>query len=265
MKEFSRSFFISANEANPERELAVNILVSNIIEIATAHANALGIGNPSMEHLGAGWVLSRLALEMQEYPKANSTYTLTTWVESWNRHFSVRDFEITDQSGRILGYARSVWMVLNMETHENFGLSHLSLPEEVVSTRPCPIPPQEKHVEILPLDTPEDEIPPKALRATQATSFYTFTYSDIDFYRHVNTVRYISLLNNQFTLEDFDSYFIGRLELSFLHEGNYGVKAAILRHQSQSSIEGDTAFSILNSDTRLPILFARIRLVKRNS
>ena len=36
---YSQKFFNSANESNPEGELAVNILVGNIIEIATAHAN----------------------------------------------------------------------------------------------------------------------------------------------------------------------------------------------------------------------------------
>ena len=39
---YSQKFFNSANESNPEGELAVNILVGNIIEIATAHANMLG-------------------------------------------------------------------------------------------------------------------------------------------------------------------------------------------------------------------------------
>ena len=277
INEFSKTFFLSANEANPERELAVNILVSNIIETATAHANSLGIGNPSMEHLGAGWVLSRLTLEMKEYPKINTNYTLTTWIESWNRHFSTRDFEIADQSGKIIGYARSVWMVLNMNTHENFGLSHLSLPDDAQSSRPCPISPQQKHVEILPMCTPDDKMPAKALRATEEAAFYTFTYSDIDFYRHVNTVRYISLLHNQFTLEEFDRYQISRLELSFLHEGNYGVKVAILRHHHANfigsdqsddkyskDIEGETSFSIINAETHLPILFSRIVLTERS-
>ena len=101
--EYSQSFFISANESNPEGELAVNILVSNIIEIATAHANSLGIGNPSMEHLGAGWVLSRLTIDMTSYPKCNTQYTLTTWVEAFNRHFSTRCFSVKDESGKILG------------------------------------------------------------------------------------------------------------------------------------------------------------------
>ncbi len=41
-------------------------------------------------------------------------------------------------------------MVLDMTTHDNFGLAHLSLPDESVYGEPCPIAPQAKHTEILP-------------------------------------------------------------------------------------------------------------------
>ena len=61
----------------------------------------LGIGNPAMAHLGAGWVLSRLTIEMTRYPKCNTSYVLKTWVENWNRHFSTRDFSVEDEAGNI--------------------------------------------------------------------------------------------------------------------------------------------------------------------
>lgn len=258
--EYSQSFFISANESNPEGELAVNILVSNIIEIATAHANSLGIGNPSMEHLGAGWVLSRLTIDMTSYPKCNTQYTLTTWVEAFNRHFSTRCFSVKDESGKILGYARSVWMVLDLKTHENFGLSHLSLPEEAISGDVCPIEPQAKHVEILPYSTAPSDSSAKAITATVPENLYSFKYNDIDFYRHVNTVRYVTLLLNQYSLGDFDSHFVKRLELSFLHEGSFGDTVEIRRHDYNA---GNAAFSLVSCEKRLPILFARMSLAER--
>lgn len=259
----SQTFFNSANESNPEGELAVNILVSNIIEIATAHANALGIGNPAMAHLDAGWVLSRLTIEMERYPKTNESYTIHTWVEGWNRHFSTRDFSVEDDAGNIIGYARSVWMVLNMKTHENFGLSHLTLPEGAIAGYDCPIEPQARHAEILPPDTPEGEIPAKALRATKPAREYTFKYNDIDFYRHVNTVRYVTILLNQYSLQDFDLNYLHRLELSFLHEGSFGDTVSIFRHDYDK--EGDhAAFSLVSHEKQLPLIFARVNLRSRD-
>ena len=83
-------------------------LVSKIIDIATAHANSLGIGNPSMAAMNRGWVLSRITLEMEGYPRVDSTYTLTTWVESWTRHFSERIIMIADENGNPYGFCRTL-------------------------------------------------------------------------------------------------------------------------------------------------------------
>lgn len=256
--EFSKKFLVSANEANPEGELAVHILVSDIIVVATKAALELGIGNPTMAHLNAGWVLSRLTIEMQSYPRVNTEYRIITWVESWNRHFSIRDFEIQDCEGKTVGYARSIWMVLNTITHENYGLSHLTLPEGAVSKKPCPISRQEKHVEICRHDIVES--PASALKANTEERTYTFKYNDIDFYRHVNTVRYVSLLLNSYTLDEFDRSFLSRLELSFLHEGNFGETVEIRRFNHSDSL---SSFSLFSEMKNMPILFARIQLRPR--
>ncbi len=254
----SRNFFISANESNPEGELALPILVSNIIEIATEHANLLGIGNPTMQHLNAGWVLSRLTIDLTRYPVVNTSYRLSTWIESWNKHFSMRDFKIETEDGIILGYARSVWMVLDTRTHENFGLSHLNLPEEMVCDAPCPIERQQKHSDIASFTTDPSKIPARALHADSPDVEYTFCYSDIDFYRHVNTVRYVNLLCNQYSLEDFDTHFVKRLEMSFLHEGNYGMRVSVRRKVDPTN--STTSFAIVEDKEEKNILFARIQL-----
>ena len=65
--EFKQTFFLSAGETNAEQEISLPLLTSKIIDIATAHANSLGIGNPAMEARGCGWVLSRIAIEMGRY------------------------------------------------------------------------------------------------------------------------------------------------------------------------------------------------------
>lgn len=256
---YVQKFFNSANESNPEGELAVNVLVSNMIEIATAHANSLGIGNPAMASLGAGWVLSRIAIEMESYPKCNEEYMVATWVEDWNRHFSVRCFKVSAPDGKVYGYARSVWMVLDMATHENFGTSHLMPPEGMIEATECPIAPQAKHMEILPADIPDADLSRKAVRATSPTQQYRFKYNDIDFYRHVNTVRYVTILLNQFTLPEFDNSFLKRIEISFLHEGQFGDTIDILRHDSAA----DSLFSLYSPRHRRPIIFARLQLSPR--
>lgn len=225
---FSQTFFLSAGETNAEQEISLPLLTSKIIDIATAHANSLGIGNPSMEALGCGWVLSRIAIEMERYPRVNETYTLTTWIESWNRHFSVRDFRISDAHGNALGHACSVWMVLNTRTRENAGLSHLSLAPEMISGETCPIAKPARHAQVLHYGSLEE--PQRgSLRATAPDFIYTFQYSDLDYYRHVNTVRYVSMLLNRFSLAEMDETQVSRLEMAFMHESRYGESVCLTR------------------------------------
>ena len=243
----TRRFYLSAAECNAQQEMSLPLLTQKIIDVATEHANHLGIGNPDMPDPDMGWVLSRLTVEMASYPHENTDYTITTWVEDWNRHFSRRAFSISDAEGKILGYARSIWMVLNTSGRSNAGLSGLNFNPVWISDRECPIPMQEKHIRIEP-----DESSP----------VYRFKYCDIDFYRHVNTVRYINLLLNQFDMQTFDENIVNRLELSFLHEASYGMEVRIMK---QISPTNPLLFRLYleSADSTRPILYSRLRFAPR--
>ncbi len=258
---YKEIFFLSAGEANAEQEMSLPILVAKLIDIATTHANSLGIGNPSMLEIHAGWVLSRLTVEMDSYPKVNDDYVISTWVESFNRHFSERAFSISSPNGKIYGYARSVWMVMDTIDHTNVGLSHLSLPENMISGIKPPIARQAKHTQIIESD--DDLNCSGKLVATTPHFDYRFKYCDLDSYRHVNTVRYVTLLLNRFSLEEFDSTFVKRLELSFLHEAKYGMETRLLRSDSNDEKGALSCFLLQKSIDSTPLLFARLLRSKR--
>lgn len=198
-----------------------------------------------MQSLGCGWVLSRLSVEMDRYPRVNETYRISTWVESWNRHFSIRNFKISDAAGLPLGYASSVWMVLNYQTRENAGLGHLHLGPDMVTGEKVPIARAGRHV----VNTQETEHRP-----------YTFKYCDLDFYRHVNTVRYVQLLLNSFTLEEMDACLIGRLDIAFMREGRYGQRVDVTTERIGNQIW----FVIADEESGAELLSAGVSLRPRN-
>lgn len=263
-------FFLSAGETNAEREMSLPLLTSKLIDIATAHANSLGIGNPFMPDANTGWVLSRLTIEMNDFPLIDEDYAISTWVESWNRHFSERAFSIEGIDGSRKGFARSVWMVLNTTTHSNAGLQGLNFNPDYIYERECPIARQGKHLPII----KQDEIKDASGKCLLADSIgeHVFKYSDLDAYRHVNTVRYVQLLMNQFSLKEHDEYNIARIELAFLNEGQYGETLEILRHafekDSDMSVTSDNpdksyAFLLRKKSDATPVLFAKIFLKPR--
>ena len=196
-KQFYMDYYLAAGECNPQGEMPLTLLMTRIIEVATFHANSWGAGYARLIQDNQVWVLSRVTIEMNAYPKVGTNYRLTTWIEDYNRHFSQRNMRIDDAQGNPLGYVRTIWMVIDMSTRASVDISQLDYISDKISDLPCPI--EEGHA----LD-------------------YTFGYMDCDFNRHVNTVRYLSHLMNLFDMDCYDHYFIHRMEISFIKETHYG-------------------------------------------
>lgn len=102
-KHYTRRYRLTAAQCNAQRELAPAMLVQHIIEVATEHADALGVGFKNLAANGTLWVLSRCAFEVRRFPRLLEEYSLTTWVEGYNRHFSERNFEIRGEGGEVIG------------------------------------------------------------------------------------------------------------------------------------------------------------------
>lgn len=233
--EHSHSYILTAGESNAEGRIPLTLLVERVIEVATEHANALGIGYDALIKKNVGWVLSRLSLEMYSYPKINDCYAFTTWIESYNRHFSERNFAITDCTGKVLGYARTVWVPMDFATRTTADLSALFGKPFPTADLPCPI----------------DKTPRFAKLADEAeVSQYTFGYCDIDFNRHVNTVRYISLLMNHWSLEHYDHKEVRRFDIVFNRECHYGETVQMRVAPAPAPMEGDLCELVKPDGTR---------------
>ncbi len=212
-EEWQHSFVLTAGESDAGGRMPLTLVTERVIETATEHANALHIGYDELSKARIGWVLSRLAIEMFRYPGINERYTLTTWIQSYNRLFSERAFMMTsDDTGEVLGYMRSVWAAINFETRAVADLSEFERERFPVSSRPCPIDPVRR---------------PEKLSPQARVTDYTFKYCDLDFNRHVNTVRYITLILNHWNLEHFDTHILRRFDILFHHECLFGETVSV--------------------------------------
>lgn len=224
IKEHIHEYFLTASECNAKQQMPFTMLVQRVIEVATEHANMLGIGYDVMIKENLAWVLSRLSIEMTRMPKVNEPYRLITWIESYNRHFSERNMEVQAENGEVLGYIRTIWVAINMTTRTPGDLSKLKSLEATVSDRPCPIAKQGRM---------------RPLADISQQSDYRFRYSDIDFNMHVNSVKYIELLINQWALEYHLAHDISRFDIAYLQEAHFGndVKVNILQTENVADVE----------------------------
>ena len=188
--------------------LTLAVLGNHLLNCAGFHANDRGFGIATMNEENYTWVLSRLAIELTEMPRQYESFTIQTWIEDVYRLFTNRNFAILDSLGRPIGYARSVWAMINLETRKPADL--LSLLGDGITqyecSKPCPIE-RPSHIRVT---------TDKVARVLQ------MRYSDIDINGHVNSIRYIEHILNLFPLYTFSSRRIRRFEMAYVAESYYG-------------------------------------------
>lgn len=243
VKEYSHRYFLAPGECTPEGEMPITLLLTRIIEVATEHADMWNIGYSTLSADNQTWVLSRVSIEMTQYPRVNRKYTFHTWVESSNRHFSFRNFEICDQDGTTLGYARTIWAVIDSVAREIVDISKFTFLKDVVSEHQCPI-----------------ATPSRLLPVTDEHALtHCFKYCDLDINHHVNSVRYVELLMNQLPLERYEACFVKRFEIAYIRECLYNVPVTLNVDSSTDDVRLEIADSAGASHCR-----ARILLEPRN-
>ena len=226
--EFTHCYYLTAGEAGAQSSMPLTLLVQRVIEVATEHANALGIGYATLSVHGIAWVLSKISIEMQRYPDINEDYCLTTWIESYNRRFCDRCFAVTGGDGQPVDYIRTMWTAIDVERRCVADLTAFEQAAFPVSSRSCPV--------AKPVRLP-------ALPADASVQDYTFKYCDIDFNRHVNSVRYLALVLNHWPLDHFDHNTIRRIDICYHHECHFGqtvqLRVASQGHESECEIVHD--------------------------
>lgn len=209
--EMTIKYFLTAAGCNAQKMMPLPALTQKLIDVATAHANALDVGYVRLLDFNAAWVLSRVSIEMSRYPGINEEYSITTWVENVNRRFSARNFMISGASGEVLGYARSIWVAIDIETRRPADLAPI-VGNIIPSDRACPIEPFPR---LAPIENPEK------------VAEHVFRFCDIDFNRHVNTTRYVEAILNQWSMNFYDRNRISRFDILFLAEAHFDDAVAI--------------------------------------
>ena len=212
---YSHSYQLTAGECNAAGVMPVTLLVRRVIEVATEHANRLDIGYARLSQQGIGWVLSRVSVEMGQWPGINQEYTVTTWIESFTRFYSDRCFAITDGAGNVIGHVRTMWVAIDIAARTVADLTGIAQDYMLCRERQCPVPRQRK-------------MRPVAPEQATRQNCYTFTYSDIDFNRHVNSVRYIDHILDMWPMDFHDAHTLAAFEIAYQHECLYGQPVSIV-------------------------------------
>lgn len=204
-------------------KLFMGVLGNHLLNSAGFHATERGFGIAEMNESNYTWVLSRLAVEMMDMPSEYETFSVDTWIENVYRLFTDRNFTIYGKDGKVYGYARSVWAMINLDTRKPADLLALhgqGLVDYIETDKICPI---EK---------------PGRIKVTQQMPLRTIEvyYNDIDINGHVNSIKYIEHILDLFPKQWFAEKKVARFEMAYVAESYYGDTLSFFRDEVDEGI-----------------------------
>lgn len=211
-----------------------------MLQTATKHAEERGFGYSSMTSKQRVWVLSRMAIEVFEYPKNDTTMVIKTWVASVNRILTERYFAFEDEQGNPIGYAKSLWASIDLTTRKPTNVLELEGLSDYIVEKENPIEGMSK----IPLLKDNCEL---------ATEFVV-KYSDVDINKHLNSMKYIEHFVDVFDIDMFREKEIRRIEINYVSEGRYGEKLDIMKRS-----EDQDTFILEMKNTESVVCSAKIK------
>lgn len=193
-----------------------------MLQAATKHAEQRGFGYSAMTSRKRVWVLSRMAIEIYEYPQNETTFFIDTWVADVNKLFTERCFAFRNLDGKKIGYAKSIWASIDIETRKPTNVLELEgLSEYINKEKECSIEGMKK-------------IPP--IKEADSINNFIVRYSDIDINKHLNSMKYIEHFVDIFDLGIFREKEIRRIEINYINEAHYGASIDMLKKDAESDI-----------------------------
>lgn len=191
-------------------------LLGYLLHAAGKHAEENGLGIHKLHGKDKAWVATRLAMEVYKYPISGEIFRIETWIEDYGRIFTTRNFSIKDTDDNVIGAGSSIWCMLDMNTRKVMELSSLEDSELVTGIAPA-------------IKKPA-KVP---LAGGEAVSRHRVKYSDIDFNRHANSMKYIEWMIDLMPLEFFEKKEIRRIDVNYVNELRFGDKVDIFSEQNK--------------------------------
>jgi acyl-ACP thioesterase len=205
-------------------------------EIAYWAASELGFGYDTLHVHHTAWVLSRMHLHFDSFPKWRDDTCLYTWHKGADGLFYLRDFDLRNAAGESCILGTSSWVVIDERTRRFVrpeDLQDLLAVEEVDHAIATP--------------APKIQLPREA--QPEAAGEHVVAYSDLDVIGHTHNVRYVVWAMDCLPLEDAEKP-LKDLYINFNKETTHGQKVELFRLKEDNAwyvegrVEGKPCFVV---------------------
>jgi acyl-ACP thioesterase len=203
---YERDFTVQYYETD-QHGFARPVALLNYLQAAAGdHAAQLGLAVKDLRQNGYTWVLSRVHLAMECYPRGGDAILIRTWPSARDNRFTVRDFELIDREGCLIGKATTSWAVLNLKTRRPVKLAGVLPPFPLNTERAL----NDEFSTLPVVEKGEYELRLPVLRG------------DLDINRHVNNTVYAGWVLETIPAEVDSGCRLVSIEIAFRAEALYG-------------------------------------------
>jgi len=205
--QYSYDIKITVNDMDFNERIKPSAVMSYFQDIATEHAEILGIGYKAMLDKGLAWIMSRLCYKVYRNPKINEVLTIKTYPAKATSATAVRNYYIFDQNGNKVITGSSRWCLIDVKNRQ---IARTSLAFENF--------PDYDYIPFSPFENANAKVDFDCnLENLQYTQFKVYV-TDLDRNLHLNNSRYGDVLLNVCELEFLKKKRIEHFDINFMSE-----------------------------------------------
>lgn len=178
--------------------LGIKSILNIFQDVASIHAEEIGVGYKAMLDKNLYWVLSRIKLDIIKMPNINQTVVVETWPHIKGKIDFDRDMKVLSEEGEVLIIATSKWCVIDTVNRTLQRTENVNYNGEYCLN----VNYEQRFNKIV---VPSEQINEKFK--------YIVRFSDLDHNKHMNNTNYASLVVNA-----IDNKNIKHFEINYLNE-----------------------------------------------
>ena len=213
---WKETFKVRSYEIDAEGKLSFQSLANYLMEAAFNHSFALKLSVLHLQQQGITWVLSRLHVEVERYPRWMDTVTIETWPSDRNESYALRDFWVKDANDDIIASATTSWMMMDIKTRRPVAIP-AALGDLVYRNRTRAI--------------ADDFAALPGLQSADMQKEFNVRLSDLDMNQHVNFLNYIEWAIETVPKEVWQGYVLSNLQVSYRAEAKQGDRVVVQSEQ----------------------------------
>ena len=217
-----RNYNIHYYEVDIHKRALITSIIDYLGDMAMYQSEILGVGIEHLKENKMAWVLYKWDITMESYPLLNETIKVKTFAYSFRKFYAYRKYEIIDAEGNKIGYASSVWILINTDRRRPIRITKDMYEAYGIDES------NNTSIEI-------EDI--KSINTVHSEKSFQVRYSDIDTNMHVNNVKYVAWALETVPKDVVLNYELKNIKVTYEKETTYGetikVSTEIIREENK--------------------------------